>query len=61
MAQYLVMKRASIELNFHVLYSNFLDVFKVPKVNEMVLKETHRNIKVSFSNFFQFFFLFLGG
>ncbi|CAH0762465.1 unnamed protein product [Bemisia tabaci] len=46
MAQYLVMKRASIELNFHVLYSNFLDVFKVPKVNEMVLKETHRNIKV---------------
>ena len=32
MAQYLVMKRASIELNFHALYSNFLDTLKVPQV-----------------------------
>lgn len=46
-SQYLVMKRASIELNFHVLYSNFLDVLKVPEVNIMVLKETYRNIRVS--------------
>uniref|UniRef100_A0A1B6IPJ6 CCR4-NOT transcription complex subunit 1 n=1 Tax=Homalodisca liturata TaxID=320908 RepID=A0A1B6IPJ6_9HEMI len=45
-SQYLVMKRASIELNFHVLYSNFLDVLKVPEVNVMVLKETYRNIRV---------------
>lgn len=46
MSQYLVMKRASIELNFHVLYSNFLDVLKIPEVNRMVLRETYRNIKV---------------
>lgn len=45
-SQYLVMKRASIELNFHVLYSNFLDVLKVPDVNRMVTRETFRNIKV---------------
>ncbi|KAG8039882.1 hypothetical protein G9C98_000611 [Cotesia typhae] len=45
-AQYLVMKRASIELNFHVLYSNFLDYLKVPEVNRLVTRETFRNIKV---------------
>jgi len=45
-SQYLVMKRASIELNFHVLYSNFLDTLKIPDVNVMVLKETYRNIRV---------------
>lgn len=45
-SQYLVMKRASIELNFHALYSNFLDVLKVSDVNRMVTKETFRNIKV---------------
>lgn len=48
MAQYLVMKRASIELNFHTLYSNFLDVLKIPELNQMVLRETFRNIKVSY-------------
>ncbi|XP_011335843.1 CCR4-NOT transcription complex subunit 1 isoform X2 [Ooceraea biroi] len=46
MAQYLVMKRASIELNFHALYSNFLDCIKLPEVNKMVTRETFRNIKV---------------
>ncbi|XP_067012333.2 CCR4-NOT transcription complex subunit 1 isoform X3 [Anabrus simplex] len=46
MSQYLVMKRASIELNFHTLYSNFLDVLKLPELNNMVLRETFRNIKV---------------
>lgn len=46
LSQYLVMKRASIELNFHALYSNFLDVLKVREVIELVTKETHRNIKV---------------
>lgn len=45
-SQYLVMKRASIELNFHALYSNFLDVLKMSEVNRMVTKETFRNIKV---------------
>lgn len=46
MSQYLVMKRASIEVNFHALYSNFLDTLKVPEVYRMVTKETFRNIKV---------------
>ncbi|KAL3275904.1 hypothetical protein HHI36_020639 [Cryptolaemus montrouzieri] len=46
LAQYLVMKRASIELNFHGLYSNFLDTLGVPDVNRMVTKETFRNIRV---------------
>ncbi|XP_066906424.1 CCR4-NOT transcription complex subunit 1 isoform X2 [Halyomorpha halys] len=46
MAQYLVMKRASIELNFHALYSNFLDVLKTNELNKLVLQETFRNIRV---------------
>ncbi|XP_059059892.1 CCR4-NOT transcription complex subunit 1-like isoform X2 [Achroia grisella] len=46
LSQYLVMKRASIELNFHVLYSNFLDVLKIRDINKMVTKETYRNIRV---------------
>ncbi|CAG0883626.1 unnamed protein product [Darwinula stevensoni] len=45
-AQYLVMKRASIEPNFHLLYSNFLDTLKSPELNRMVIRETYRNIKV---------------
>ncbi|XP_055592408.1 CCR4-NOT transcription complex subunit 1 [Uranotaenia lowii] len=46
LAQYLVLKRASIEVNFHVLYSNFLDALKIPDVNKLVTKETFRNIRV---------------
>ncbi|VVC86298.1 unnamed protein product [Leptidea sinapis] len=46
LAQYLVMKRASIELNFHALYSNFLDVLKIREMNRLVTIETYRNIRV---------------
>lgn len=58
-SQYLVMKRVSIEPNFHSLYSNFLDTLKNPEFNKMVLNETYRNIKVSslvslFFNFLHF-------
>ncbi|XP_069757059.1 CCR4-NOT transcription complex subunit 1 isoform X6 [Narcine bancroftii] len=45
-SQYLVMKRVSIEPNFHSLYSNFMDTLKNPEFNKMVLTETYRNIKV---------------
>ncbi len=45
-AQYLVMKRASIEPNFHSLYSGFLDVYSSHTLCQQVLRETHRNIKV---------------
>uniref|UniRef100_A0A8C2XIW7 CCR4-NOT transcription complex, subunit 1 n=1 Tax=Cyclopterus lumpus TaxID=8103 RepID=A0A8C2XIW7_CYCLU len=44
-SQYLVMKRVSIEPNFHGLYSNFLDTLKNPEFVKMVLNETYRNIK----------------
>ncbi|XP_033331917.1 CCR4-NOT transcription complex subunit 1 isoform X4 [Megalopta genalis] len=46
MAQYLVMKRASVELGFHALYSNFLECLKLPEVYKLVTRETFRNIKV---------------
>lgn len=46
LSQYMVMKRASIELNFHALYSNFLDFLKIKEINKMVTKETYRNIRV---------------
>lgn len=46
-AEYLVMKRASIEPNFHVLYMNFLDQFGSILLRKLVLRETYRNIRVS--------------
>lgn len=46
LSQYMVLKRASIELNFHALYSNFLDALKNPDVVRLVTKETFRNIRV---------------
>lgn len=49
-SQYLVMKRVSIEPNFHSLYSNFLDTLKNPEFVKMVLNETYRNIKVNKSS-----------
>ncbi|XP_062589790.1 CCR4-NOT transcription complex subunit 1-like isoform X3 [Saccostrea cucullata] len=45
-AQYLVMKRASIEPNFHTLYANFVDALNIPKLSTMVTRETFRNIRV---------------
>lgn len=46
-AQYMVMKRASIEPNFHTLYANFLDTVKIGELSKLVLRETFRNIKVN--------------
>jgi CCR4-NOT transcription complex subunit 1 len=46
MAQYLVLKRASIEFNFHLLYSNFLDALKMNELLILTTNETIRNIKV---------------
>uniref|UniRef100_T1GJ19 CCR4-Not complex component Not1 C-terminal domain-containing protein n=1 Tax=Megaselia scalaris TaxID=36166 RepID=T1GJ19_MEGSC len=46
LSQYLVLKRASIELNFHSLYSNFLDAMKNKEVLRLVTRETFRNIRV---------------
>ncbi|KAL3860717.1 hypothetical protein ACJMK2_010802 [Sinanodonta woodiana] len=45
-AQYLVMKRASIEPNFHTLYANFTDTLMNNEFTSMVIQETFRNIKV---------------
>ena len=45
-SQYLVMKRVSIEPNFHTLYANFLDALDKKEFITMILKETFRNIRV---------------
>lgn len=45
-AQYLVMKRASIEPNFHSLYAGFVNAINVAILYDTVLSETHRNIKI---------------
>ena len=45
-AQYFVMKRASIEPNFHSLYANFIEMLKMNELTTIVTKETYRNIKV---------------
>ncbi|CAF0914580.1 unnamed protein product [Brachionus calyciflorus] len=46
MAHYLVVKRVSIEPNFHILYAQFADALKKEIFNEYILAETYRNIKV---------------
>ncbi|CAF0747026.1 unnamed protein product, partial [Didymodactylos carnosus] len=45
-AQYLVMKRVSIEPNFHTLYAGFVSTLNVHILFDTVLGETHRNIKI---------------
>lgn len=50
LAQYLVMKRASIEPNFHNLYSSFLEKLCNEKLYEAVLKETFANIRILLSS-----------
>jgi len=46
LAEYLVMKRASIEPNFHTLYSNFLEALKNDTLYDHVVKETYKNIAI---------------
>ena len=50
LAQYLVMKRASIEPNFHSLYASFLEKLDNEKLYESVLKETFSNIRILLSS-----------
>ncbi|KFD64100.1 hypothetical protein M514_12652 [Trichuris suis] len=45
-AQYLVVKRISAELNFHNLYFNFLTALNCKQLSKLVVSETYRNIKV---------------
>ncbi|XP_078446307.1 transcription regulator isoform X2 [Wolffia australiana] len=45
-AQYMVMKRASIEPNFHDLYLKFLDKINSKTLNKEILKATYENCKV---------------
>ena len=45
-AWYLVVKRASIEPNFHPLYMSFMNILNSPVLNRAVRNETYRNIKV---------------
>merc|ERR1719282_2020612 len=46
LATYLVMKRASIEPNFHNLYAQFLGTLKCDRLYEEVIKETYKNIGI---------------
>ena len=46
LAQYLVMKRASIEPNFHSLYASFLEKLNHEALYDHVLKETFSNIGI---------------
>ena len=50
LAQYLVMKRASIEPNFHSLYASFLEKLNNEKLYDDVLKETFTNIRILLSS-----------
>ncbi|XP_068649486.1 uncharacterized protein [Aristolochia californica] len=45
-AQYMVMKRASIEPNFHELYLKFLDKVNSKALNKEIVKTTYENCKV---------------
>ncbi|CAG8600334.1 5031_t:CDS:2, partial [Diversispora eburnea] len=45
-ANYLVVKRSSIEPNYHQLYLQFLDSLESPLLNKHVLRETFANIKI---------------
>ncbi|PWZ58289.1 CCR4-NOT transcription complex subunit 1 [Zea mays] len=45
-AQYMVMKRASIEPNFHDLYLKFFDKVNSKSLNKEILKATYENCKV---------------
>ncbi|XP_075261822.1 CCR4-NOT transcription complex subunit 1-like isoform X2 [Convolutriloba macropyga] len=46
LSRYLVVSRITMEVNFHQLYSCFLDTFDQKPFTQMVLQETIRNIKV---------------
>ncbi len=45
-SNYIVVKRASIEPNFHGLYVTFLDALNHPLVNRYILLETFNNIRL---------------
>ncbi|KAF9687700.1 hypothetical protein SADUNF_Sadunf02G0120300 [Salix dunnii] len=45
-AQYMVMKRASIEPNFHDLYLKFLDKVNSKALNKEIVQDTYENCKV---------------
>ncbi|XP_060964127.1 uncharacterized protein LOC133033427 isoform X2 [Cannabis sativa] len=45
-AQYMVMKRASIEPNFHDLYLKFLDKVNAKALNKEIIQATYENCKV---------------
>ena len=44
-SHYIVVKRASIEPNFHALYISFLDLISIPRMNSIILHETLSEIR----------------
>jgi len=49
LAQYLVMKRASIEPNFHKTYFSYLEVIKSEALYQDTINETYKNIRILLS------------
>ncbi|CDW52444.1 Not1 and DUF3819 domain containing protein [Trichuris trichiura] len=49
LAQYLVVKRISLELNFHNLYFNFLTALNFKNLNKLIIDETYKSIKILLS------------
>ena len=45
-SQYVVIRRVSIEPNFHSLYANFLDALRLPELMQNCVRELFRNIQV---------------
>lgn len=46
LAQYLVMKRVTVEQNFHPIYNSFLMLINNESLDEFIRKETFRNIDI---------------
>ncbi len=46
LAQYLVVRRVSLEPNMHAIYANFLNVLDISDVRRAVLMETYTNIHI---------------
>lgn len=46
LSHYFIIKRVSLEANFHELYASFLVKIMMPDLSKLILQETYHNIKV---------------
>lgn len=45
-SRYIVMRRVSMEHNFHTLYAGVVEAYNSKELYQDILQETYRNIKV---------------